>query len=178
MNKGRYSKIADFKKVEILTKAYKKYFTVPKEKNHIYFKYKKYLDHFLQQNKNNPKMVRLKKSYKHTIEAFMDCFNSNPDTKCKLSENNVFAFLLVFSESCLKNGLEYCYSYYINSPEYSKDLTDFLQQSLTDALNSIFFCSNASVNIKSLNYNEKILLLKLLLFLKHSQFRLDVSDLE
>jgi len=180
MKRGRYSKIADFKIVNILTKAYKKYFNLPKDKNHPFRRYSIFKEITEQKNKNQ---IRLKTTYIKTLNKLINLFNQNVLTKdCKLSKQNVFAFLFVVSEVCLKNNLDVEYQDYLYDTE--NNLQDFEKKitfCFNEAINSIFLCHNAKMPASVISFlplQDKKNLLKLILILKLMQFKIDSDDLK
>jgi len=183
MKRGRYSKIADFRIVNLLTKAYKNYFNIPKNKNHPYHRYTYLFKVITQPNKNNPKEIKLKTTYIKTLNKLIDLFNQNiQNQKCKLTPNNIFSFLLFVSEICLKKDLDVKYQNYLYDTK--NNLEDFEKKitfCFNEAINSIFLCHNAKMPalvISYLSLQDKKNLLKLILILKLMQYKINSDDLK
>jgi hypothetical protein len=182
MKRGRYSKIADFRVVNFLTKAYKNYFNLPTDKNHLYHRYSAFKE-IIKQNQSNQNQIRLKTTYIKTLNKLINLFNQNVLTKeCKLSEQNVFAFLLVVSEVCLKNNLKVEYQNYLYDTENNlQNLEEKITFCFNEAINSIFLCHNAKMPASIISFlplQDKKNLLKLILLLKFKQFEINSDDLK
>jgi hypothetical protein len=183
MKRGNYSKIADFRIVNLLTKAYKNYFNIPKDKNHPYHRYTYLFKVITQPNKNNSNKIRLKTIYKNTLDNLIKVFNQCiQNQKCKLTKSNIFSFLLFVSEICLKKDLGVKYQNYIY--DNKNNLEDFEKKitfCFNEAINSIFLCHNAKMPASVISYlplQDKKNLLKLILLLKFKQFEINSDDLK
>lgn len=183
-----------FKIIEILHKAYKNYFHKPTgvaNKNHYYWREKKFFDYFLEANRNDPTKLRLKKSYINAIDTLIKDFNQVGKGHCRLTKHNLFAFLLILAETCAKNkkitvakpGLKAYLEDDID--ENDPTLSDVLYECLQEAAQSLFFChmcqKYCAIQLPNLfckwNRDKLLYLFHILLFLQRSKLCFETCDL-
>ena len=186
MIKNPYSKLSQFNIVSILTKAFTSYYTVPtKDKNHYYWKIKKYLNQLLVAKKEKRiktfRKLRIKQEYKNSLNKFLIIFNNNKNYHCKLTKYNLFSFLLIISGKCLENNLQINYQdFLINKDIKINEINQCLFKCLRDSLEYLFLCNNNGIILPlldKLDIEDKINILKIILVLKKDAYNLSPSDL-